>query len=140
MPEIIKLKNPIITIRLKAIIFKQTLVLEDRIIEVPLLRKDIHKEDVKIAITTMQILDNQIEPMEMAREDNTIMKTKMKSIPKITIEDKEHKEDQERLFINLEITVKIFKQIILDLEEIKTIMKTTMNVRELLLSTARLSL
>lgn len=140
MPEIIKLKNPIITIRLKAIIFKQTLVLEDRIIEVPLLRKDIHKEDVKIAITTMQILDNQIEPMEMAREDNTIMKTKMKSIPKITIEDKELKEDQERLFINLEITVKIFKQIILDLEEIKTIMKTTMNVRELLLSTARLSL
>lgn len=140
MPEIIKLKNPIITIRLKAIIFKQTLVLEDRIIEVPLLRKDIHKEDVRIAITTMQILDNQIEPMEMAREDNTIMKTKMKSIPKITIEDKELKEDQERLFINLEITVKIFKQIILDLEEIKTIMKTTMNVRELLLSTARLSL
>lgn len=139
MPEIIKLKNPIITIRLKAIIFKQTLVLEDRIIEVPLLRKDIHKEDVRIAIT-MQILDNQIEPMEMAREDNTIMKTKMKAIPKITIEDKEHKEDQERLFINLEITVKIFKQIILDLEEIKTIMKTTMNVRELLLSTARLSL
>lgn len=140
MPEIIKLKNPIITIRLKAIIFKQTLVLEDRIIEVPLLRKDIHKEDVRIAITTMQILDNQIEPMEMAREDNTIMKTKMKSIPKITIEDKELKEDQERLFINLEITVKIFKQIILDLEEIKTIMKTTMNIRELLLSTARLSL
>jgi len=116
-------------------------LLEDRIIEVNLTRKDINTRDVRIAIiiTTTLTQDNQIEPMEMAREDNTIMKTEMTAMFKITTEDKDNKEAKERLPINLEIRLKILKEIKSDLEEIRTI-TTTVNERELLLSTARLRL
>ena len=89
---------------------------------------------MRIAIITTL---TQIEPMEMAREDITIMKIKMKAMFKITMEDKEHKEVKERLPINLEIRLKILQGIKSDLEENRAI-TTTVSVRELLLSTARL--
>lgn len=82
--------------------------------------------------------DNLIELMEKAREDNTIMKIKMKTILKATMEDQEHKvAHNKRLITNLEIKVRIIKGIKSDLEEIKVIM-ITMNIREFPLSTARL--
>jgi len=107
---------------------------EDRITELNLTRKDINTRDMRIAIITTL---TQIEPMEMAREDITIMKIKMKAMFKITMEDKEHKEVKERLPINLEIRLKILQGIKSDLEENRAI-TTTVSVRELLLSTARL--
>lgn len=125
---------------LKEITSNQTLVREDKIIEVNLIRKDINTRDViiPIIILTMLTQDNLIEPMEKIREDNTIMKIKMKAILKATMEDQEHKvAHNKRLIINLEIKARIIKGIKSDLEEIKVIM-ITMNIREFPLSTARL--
>lgn len=92
---------------------------------------------MKIAIIAMLIQVHKIEQMEMTREDSATMKTEMKAMLKITMEDKEHKEVKVRLPINLEIRVKILKAIKSDLEEIRAIM-TAMNNKELLSSIARL--
>ena len=136
MEVILQLKQELTT-NLKEITSIQTLILKDRITEANLIRKDINIRDMRIATIAMLIQDHQIEQMEMTREDSATMKTEMKAMFKITMEDKEHKEVKVRLPINLEIRVKILKAIKSDLEEIRAIM-TAMNNKELLSSTARL--